>query len=419
MNAQTARRLAWMLWAVSLVLSIASVPLVIANRDAPIQSYYGTAWLEVVYVLVFLSFPTVGALVASRLPWNAVGWLLLVGGLSFEGSALGNEYAVYSRFSAPEALPGASFVLWASSTWIWTPGLGALAALFLLFPTGRPLSPRWRIVIGGLALDVAILTVAYALRPGPLDPPWSFVMNPYAPGGTLGDIMTVLNWIGDAGGALAILLGAACLVVRFRRAHGIERQQLKWLAYVASLLAVYLPFGLLGVFQPDGSLYVPISVAGIVLFLTVPIATGLAILRYRLYDIDVVIERTLVYGTTTAAIGAAFFTGIVVLQSALRPITGGSELAVAASTLVCFALFQPIRRRMQSTVDRRFYRSRYDAAHTLDEFISRLAGEVDLDAVGAELGNAVGTTMRPSHVSLWLRDGAVSEPRNDSRTARG
>jgi hypothetical protein len=404
MSERTARSLAWALWAVSILLGIATVPLVIANRDAPIQSYYGTAWVEVVFVLVFLSLPTVGALVVSRLPWNAVGWLLLVGGMSFGGSVLGNEYAVYNMFTAPGTLPGASFVLWASSTWVWTPGLGAVAALFLLFPTGRPLSPRWRIVVGGLALDVAILTVAYALRPGPFDPPWAFVANPYAPGGTPGEVMTVLTWIGNGVGALAILLGAACLILRFRRARGIERQQLKWLAYSASLLALYLPFALIGVFQPDGSLFVAISVVGIVVFLTVPIATGLAVLRYRLYDIDVVIERTLVYGATTAAIAAAFFGGIVVLQSALRPITGGSELAVAASTLVCFALFQPLRRSVQSTVDRRFYRSRYDASITLDRFISRLAGEVDLDAIGAELGDAVSATMRPSHVSLWLKE---------------
>jgi len=131
--------------------------------------------------------------------------------------------------------------------------------------------------------------------------------------------------------------------------------------------------------------------------------TGVAILRYHLYDIDVVIERTLVYGLTSAAIGAAFFGGIVLLQAALRPLTGGSEIAVAASTLVCFALFQPMRRGVQSTVDRRFYRSRYDASRTLDVFTSRIAGEVDIDAVGADLAEAVATTVHPAYVSLWLR----------------
>ena len=137
----------------------------------------------------------------------------------------------------------------------------------------------------------------------------------------------------------------------------------------------------------------------------VPISVAIAVLRYRLYDIDLLINRALVYGLTSAAIGASFFVLIVVLQTPLRPLTGGSELAVAGSTLVCFGLFQPIRRRVQATVDRRFYRSRYDAGRALDTFTSRLAGEVDLDAVGAELADAVRATVQPSHVSVWVRKG--------------
>ncbi len=401
MSARHAAVIAWTMWGIAVLIGLGSVPLVVANRDAPIQSYYGTASLEVVFVLTFLAFPTVGALVASRLPSNAVGWLLIVGGLSFEASLLGNEYAVYSAFAAP--LPGASFALWASSTWGWTPGLGSLAALFLLYPTGRPLSPPWRIAVGGLVVDIAILTVGYAFRPGPFDPPWTFVTNPYAAGGTLGDFMTAFSWIGSIGGAVAIVLGAASLFVRFRRARGIERQQLKWLAYVAGLLGAYVPFAYLALFQPNSSLFVPVSLFGILVFLTIPIVTGVAILRYRLYDIDVVIERTLVYGLTSAAIGAAFFGGIVLLQAALRPLTGGSEIAVAASTLFCFALFQPVRRRAQSTVDRRFYRSRYDAVRALDRFATELASEVELAAVRASLLTAVGETVQPTHASVWLR----------------
>jgi len=404
MRPRHATVIAWALWAVAVGVGLATIPLVVANRDAPIQGYFGTASLEVVFILIFLSFPTVGALVARRLPRNAVGWLLVAGGLSFVFSVFANEFAVYGTFTTPGALPGTSFMLWASATWSWTPGFGLLAALFLLFPTGRPLSSRWRIVLQSVVVGIVLLTVGYAFRPGPFDPPWTFVTNPYAPAGVLGDVMTVVNWIGNGASGLAILLGAASLVIRFRRASGVERQQLKWLAYAASLLAAYLPFAYFFViFQPNGSLFVPASLVGLLVFLMIPIATGVAVLRYRLYDIDIVIERTLVYGLTSAAIGAAFFGGIVVLQAALRPLTGGSEVAVAASTLVCFALFQPVRRRAQSTVDRRFYRSRYDASRTLDVFTSRIAGEVDIDAVGADLAEAVVTTVRPVHVSLWLR----------------
>ena len=215
-------------------------------------------------------------------------------------------------------------------------------------------------------------------------------------------MLDAVSVIGTVAWSLALLAAGASLVVRFRRAVGIERLQLKWVAYGSGIASVTLVFASAMYTVPDvGPSGAAISAFAVLL---IPLSAAFAILRYRLYDIDVVIERTLVYGATTAAIGASFFIGIVVLQSALRPITGGSELAVAASTLLCFALFQPIRRRVQTTVDQRFYRARYDATRTLDVFGSRLAGEVDLDTVGAELADAVGTTLRPAHVSLWLRD---------------
>jgi len=185
-------------------------------------------------------------------------------------------------------------------------------------------------------------------------------------------------------------------VHRFRRSQGVERQQLKWVAYAAVItLAVFL--------LPASSGRKPLEIAKNVVTLAVPLAAGIAILRYHLYDIDLLISRSLVYGATSAAIAATFYVGLVALQQLLRPFTAGSDLAVAASTLVCFALFQPIRRRVQDAVDRRFYRARYDAARTIDEFADRLRDQVDLDPLRADLLDAVRTAMAPSHASLWLR----------------
>jgi hypothetical protein len=209
-----------------------------------------------------------------------------------------------------------------------------------------------------------------------------------------------LAFVSGYGALIACALVAAwSLVVRFRAARGIERQQMKSFAFGGGLLAVGFLVG--GGLQDQGKIG---QVFFIVVLQVVPISVALSVLRYRLYDIDVLINRALVYGATTAAIAVAFFAGIVVLQAALRPVTGGSELAVAASTLLCFALFQPVRRRIQAGVDRRFYRSRYDAVRILDRFTEELAGEVDLGAVRVSLLAAVGETLQPSHASVWLRE---------------
>jgi uncharacterized membrane protein YidH (DUF202 family) len=200
--------------------------------------------------------------------------------------------------------------------------------------------------------------------------------------------------------APAAILSAAAFVHRFRGSRAVERQQLKLVAYAAVLFVVGLV-----VLLPLSFGRKPLEITQQLVTLSVPVAAGIAILRYRLYDIDLLINRTLVYGATSAAIAATFFVGIVALQALLRPLTAGSELAIAAATLVSFALFQPIRRSVQDTVDRRFDRSRYDAARTLDLFADRLRDEVDLDALREDLLASVRATMAPAHTSLWLRDG--------------
>jgi hypothetical protein len=203
---------------------------------------------------------------------------------------------------------------------------------------------------------------------------------------------------------LMLMTGAASLLLRFRRAHGVERQQLKWLAYAASLLAAYLLLALIFMaLRQLPELPLPLYLTALLLFNGIPIATGIAILRYRLYDIDLIINRTLVYGATSAALAVTFFGGVLAFQTVLRPLTGVSEISIAASTLLSFALFQPIRRRAQDVVDRRFNRSRYDAARTLDTFGRRLRDEVDLNTLETELLGVVSSTMAPAHVSLWLR----------------
>jgi hypothetical protein len=209
-----------------------------------------------------------------------------------------------------------------------------------------------------------------------------------------------------------LIVGAVSMVVRLRRARGVERQQMKWFAYAAVVLALVFVGTAIAFFSPlralDPSARIqPAMFGGVPIILgliAVPIGTAVAILRYRLYDIDVLINRTLVYGLLTAALAATYFAGVIVLQTALRPLTGGSEVAVALSTLTVVALFAPLRRRIQASVDQRFYRSRYDAARTLDAFGAALRDEVDLDDVRADLVGVVGDTLRPAHVSLWLRE---------------
>ncbi len=340
-----------------------------------------------------ITFTWVGAALVWRRPRNAIGWVLMSVGAVAATQVLLTEYASFGTVGRPSPIPGAVFAAWLVS-WVWVIEVALVAVfLLLLFPDGHFLSPRWRGVawLGGGSAAIAAFGLAF--NAGPLNNA-QYTQNPYP---LFGDAdLSVFYWA-MAGLAIAGVGAATSLFVRYRRSRGTERQQLKWLAVEAIVISLAL---IVGTFAQNNKWASVFLISAIAL---APVMIGIAVLRYRLYDIDVLINRALVYGATTAAIAIAFFAGIIVLQAALRPITGGSELAVAASTLLCFALFQPVRRRMQSGVDQRFYRSRYDASRTLDVFTSRLAGEVDLDAVGAELAKAVTQTVRPAHVSLWLR----------------
>ena len=394
----SARALAWTIWAAGLAFAAAGLALLAASFGVPFPDSWGFRGFTAIFAV---TFGTIGALIVAARR-NMIGWLLLVAGLLAGIQCFGEEYAIYGIVAHPGSLPAAAILGWMNS-WIWV-GSVALVGISvpLLFPNGHFQSPRWRVAGVATVATALYLGIVLALQDGPLNNA-PFVNNPFGiPGFEVIDVVTgvprlpfVIGYGGLFGCALATTVS---VVTRFRRARGIERQQMKALAFGVGILVLGFAAG--GGLQQQGKVGQLFFIGALQV---VPFAVAFAVLRYHLYDIDVLINRALVYGATTAAIAITFFAGIVILQAALRPLTGGSELAVAVSTLLCFALFQPVLRRVQAAVDLRFYRSRYDASRTLDAFTSRLAGEVDLDAVGAELTAAVSATVRPAHVSLWLR----------------
>ena len=392
----TARVAAWSLGVIGLTL-IASVQVLdLMNGHQHPSPVVGT--------FVGSAFLVVGALIASRRPRNPIGWIYL-GSMTLIGVGgsgnVADQYALYALVTHPGSLPAADWVLSAGQILL---AIGFSSLVFfslLLFPDGRLPSPRWRPVAFGAVAVIMVLAVDAALT-GDVRPAAIPVANPIRLDGA-GALLGLLNiplLIVSVGVILACL---AAPFVRFRVATGVERQQLKWFAFGASWIpATALTALVLGRVAPEfledlGATLWPLSVAGI------PVSTAVAILRLRLYDIDVIINRTLVYGVTTGAVATAFFGGIVIMQTVLRPFTSGSEIAVAASTLLTVALFQPLRVRIQHAVDRRFYRSRYDAGRTIDAFAEQLRDEVDLEAVRVHLLGAVAQTMSPAHASVWLR----------------
>ncbi|MDQ2915174.1 MAG: hypothetical protein M3T56_18275 [Chloroflexota bacterium] len=361
--------------------------------------------------VTWLIYALVGAVLLWRRPEHRSGWLFAVVALGWSLNDFAGGYGVRAVAAIPP-WPGGNIALWldGGNGWpVWMSS-GLLLMLVVTFPDGRLPSSRWRAFTWLLAVwtVAAVLATAFAAEPrqfvgGPAD------MNPFPAPPPIGKALAVLQAPINAAGLLFFAAGATALFRRFRRARGVERQQLKWFtasfAFVAAVVAVFVPITLTYGTQnapPLGQAFFKYVVLPSVSL--IPLAAGIAILRHRLYDIDLLIKRSLVYGATSAAIAGSFFLGIVALQPVLRPLTSGSELAVAASTLASFALFQPIRRRVQDAVDRRFDRSRYDAARTLDSFADRLRDEVDLDSLRADLVGAVNRTMGPSHASLWLRE---------------
>jgi hypothetical protein len=407
MSARTAAWLSWSTCALSVGLAVLGVLfLVLLSRFH--HSVIVGQWLEnvmvsvvfspVLAVVTVLSFSTIGAVIASRRPDNPIGWLFCAIGFVGGVRLVSTEYAAYSLVAEVGLPPGAETLAWITS-WLWVPDVGLYLFLALLFPNGRLPSTRWRPFAGFIGVVVVTGTVAVALSPGPirgLEP----IENPLGWEGipTVAVLTEALLY------ALG-LVAAASVLVRLRSSRGEERQQIKWFAYAGVLLATstvitYVLSEATSLRWLGWVAFLPamIGMAGI------PVAVGIAILRYRLYEIDLLINRTLVYGALTAMLVLVYLGGIVVLQGLLRALTGQeSQLAIVASTLAVAALFNPLRRRIQSFIDRRFYRSKYDAAKTLEAFSAKLRDETDLEALNSELVGVVRETMQPAHVSLWLR----------------
>ena len=363
--------------------------------------------VDIVLVLALAAMATTGAIVGSRNRGNPIGWLLLVMPLAAAGASFSNDiYAQYTVHIRPVALPGGVPAVLVGNA-LWFVFLGQLVFLTLLFPDGTLLSARWRWVSWGLFGTLVALFASLSLGPeleilGLQGPP---ISNPITVAGAEGILNTVETtaWV-----AIALLLIAAIvsLVLRFIRSTGEERQQIKWFVYTAGVFGTYMAISVLG--EATGNTlpedWDTVLFAGF--FLLLPAGIAVAILKYRLYDIDVLINRTLVYGTLTAVLAGTYFGSVILLQMAFRNVTGQeSTVALVASTLAIAALFQPMRRVVQRIIDSRFYRRRYDAARTLAVFGATARDEVELPRLSSALVGVVQQTMQPAHVSLWLREG--------------
>ena len=403
--------LAWSLAALSVVTFLASFPLFVLVRSAQVPRSWD-ANLGVGSQLggaFFLAFPIVGALIAARRPRNPIGWILLADGFLWMVTFLLDYYGIYG-VAEPGSLPF-PVGLAGINNFLWVPAVGLLGTyVILLFPDGRLPSTRWRPLAWLSGVTIILISVSVALEPGPLQN-LGGTPNPFGLEGRpwpLNATFAVLPLL-----PACMLASAFGLVLRYRRSVGEERQQIKWIAFAASLVGlVYLVAMFASFVFPSGAWFAPgsplwldlVSYGALLTFTGVPISVGIAILRHRLYDIDLVINRALVYGSLTAALAGVYLGSVVILQYLFRVLTGqGSQLAIVASTLAIAVLFDPLRRRVQGFVDRRFYRRKYDARQTLEGFSARLRDETDLDALNAELVEVVRETVQPVHASLWLR----------------
>ncbi|HEY6589590.1 MAG TPA: hypothetical protein VI751_00950 [Actinomycetota bacterium] len=387
--------LAWGLWGLA-VLGLASVPWFDRlTRQAGRPELTQVNASTIPYLLAIVVAATVGAVLASRLPRHPVGWLLLGVGLSVAGSGVADGYARYGLVARPGVLPAARWIaIYSPATNII--GLALVGYVLLLTPTGSLPSPRWRwwgrLAAAGPVAFVAALTVG----PGLVIPPYDTVIDPVAIPALAGAVLVAIV----AGFFLTVaglVVGAGSLVARFRRARGVERQQLRWLALAAALTGAGA--AVVGVGMAMGATAVPLFAAGVCLAL-LPLATGAAILRYRLDDLDRIVSRTVAYGLLTVLLGLGY---AVVVLGLGRLLPEGSSLVVAAATLAVAAVFQPLRRRIQQAVDRRFNRRRHDAGRIIEAFGARLRDQVDLDTLTAEVLAVVDQTMAPTRASLWLR----------------
>jgi hypothetical protein len=419
MSVRIASWLAWSLAGLCLIVAVVTIVLSFLAQSA----YSPGSWDAVsgvgdsLIIVSFLAFPIVGALLASRRSPNPIGWICLISGLFWMLIIVSEGYSTYG-LTVPDSVPFPVTINALLYAWLWVPTVGLIGIyLILLFPDGKLPSRRWRSFAWFAGVVIVLESVIVFLTPGPLDG-LGGARNPFGLDGF--PLLEILGWGFLLMLPLCMLASASSLVLRFRRSGGEERQQIKWIAFAASFMgSVYL------LIMSAGLINWLISAPGVVSdlgtqtlwgalledvmllsFAAIPLAIGFAVLRYRLYDIDVVINRTLVYGSLTVTLVALYFGGIGMLQRVFVVLTGQEQqpqLAIVVSTLAIAALFNPLRRRIQSFIDRRFYRRKYDARKILEAFSLKLRDETDLDALNDDLVGVVRETMQPADVSLWLR----------------
>ena len=413
MSVRATKWLAFSLAALCGGLFLVALAMQIATLPVRPPSSWGTGGLSTPFwaILPFLPFPIVDALIASRRPRNPIGWICLAAGITWMLGMVSGPYVLYGlRMARPGSVPYPAAV---GSMAEFLPPTAVLLGtlLVILFPDGRLPSHRWRPVAFFCGTVIAANIVVGIFVPGPL----SDVRNVRNPFGLEGQ-----PWLADANEAIALLFplcllaSASSLLLRYLRAGEEVREQIKWLAFAASVVAIGVSGAIVhGFFVSTGATGSSNSLLGNLLedaitlsFGGVPVAIGIAVLKYRLYDIDLIINRALVYGSLTVMLATVYFGGVTCAQALFQTFTSQEDfpqLAVVASTLVIAALFNPLRRRVQSFIDRRFYRRKYDARKTLERFSARLRDETDLESLNAELVTVVRETMQPKHVSLWLR----------------
>jgi hypothetical protein len=404
MSRRTASWLAWSMCALSLALTALSLILLVLNMshpDVPIHPYW------TMNTLLAVGFAPVGAVIVPRIsPKNPIGWLFCLVGLLWAVMHFSAQYAIYTLLAVSGSFPASQAAAW-MMCWVWVLAGGPIVFLLLLFPDGQLPNRRWRWFAWFSLLLILVGTISQALAPGSVYY-LRGIHNPLGVEGlpNVGELIQTVNFT-------LTFVSAGSLFVRRLRASGVERQQLKWFTY-ASTLAISGVILTYTISEALGALW--LKWAGYALMevglVGVPISMGIAILRYRLYEIDLIINRTLVYGSLTVMLAAVYLGGVAATEAIFRALTGQgkqSQLAIVVSTLLIAALFSPLRRRIQSFIDRRFYRAKYDARKTLEAFSVKLRDETDLEALSEDLVGVVRETMQPAYVSLWLRSDKASK----------
>lgn len=387
----------------TVVLALATLPLLRAGagRTTPGDSFGLTGWGGLAFLAAAVAYAVVGWLVASRVRGNAVGWLFCVIAVLMSVGTLAFAYADQALYGSPGWLPGGVAAAWLQNLAL-PPAFGLLGATLAVFPDGRLPSRRWRPTLWIAGVGCAGAVIGYALRPGPLDEPFASVNNPVGLAGGF-ELMDALSGLGWALMAAAVALAALALRWRYARAGRVQREQIRWILLTAVVAGIAMVANLVSWYVPVGEVAQLRMVLLGATFGALPATAGAAILRRRLYDLDVVLNRALVYLSLTTTLAIGYLSGVLLLGLLLRPLTNESDLAVAGSTLAVAAAFRPARRRIQDLVDRRFFRRRYDAALTLSAFSARLRHLHDLEALSGELHRVARDAVQPARSWVWLR----------------